>query len=471
MTMPLRRSLSRLGIAALCGAALLLQPATAAVPPPPGFADLVAAVEPAVVRIETLEHAAAGSPARPPHGRMAGRAQARIPSATNLIGAGSGFIVDPDGTIVTNHHVVGEALRITVTLADGTELPARLVGTDPVTDIAVLKVDPPPGRPPLPALRFAEGVPLRPGDWALVVGNPFGIGASVSLGIVSARGRNLGGPASGDLIQTDATINPGNSGGPLFDVAGQVAGVTTAIVTPTGSSVGIGFAVPAAIAAPVVLALRVHGRMERGWLGVEAQAMTRELAKAMAGAPPQGALVDAVAPGSPAERAGLRPGDVLVSLEGQPTDGPFALARNFGRLQPGTEARLEVWRQGQELSVPVLAGIAPVAPPPPAVVATPEHRGYGLALAAAAHPARGDRRGATEPPGTVVSKVAPGGAAEQAGLQPGDVILEIGNATIHTPQEAMAALRAAAALPPPNWVALRVRRGDAAVFVALATPE
>ncbi|TDG05136.1 PDZ domain-containing protein, partial [Paracraurococcus ruber] len=359
-------------------------------------------------------------------GRAARRGPAARPAAT-MIGAGSGFLVDAGGTIVTNHHVAGEAERITVTLADGTELPARLVGTDPVTDIAVIKVDPPPGGPPLPFLRFAEGPPPRPGDWALVVGNPFGIGASVSLGIVSARGRSLGGPASGDLIQTDAAINPGNSGGPLCDDAGRVVGVTTAIVSPTGGSVGIGFAVPAAVAAPVVAALQSSQGLVRGWLGVQAQTMTRELARAMGGAPPQGTLLDDLVPDGPAARAGLRPGDVVTALEGEATDGPQGLARAVGLHPPGTELRLFVWRQGQEATVPVVLGAAPSRPAPPPMPATPEHRGFGLVLGPPGH-------AAGAPPGPVVLRVTPGGAADGAGLQPGDVVLGVGAAAVRTPR-------------------------------------
>lgn len=470
MPAPRHRHAAMLGLAAL----LLAAPtgASAAVPPPPGFADLVARVEPAVVRIETLENAAARRPGRA--GIATGRGAQQQRSFSQ--GAGSGFIIDADGTIVTNHHVAGEAQRITVTLADGTELPAQVVGSDPVTDIAVLKVTPPAGRGPLPTLRFAEGPPPRVGDWALVMGNPFGIGASVSLGVVSARGREIGGPIWGDLIQTDAAINPGNSGGPLFNLEGRVAGVTTAIVSPTGTNVGVGFAVPAAVAARVVQALRTEGRFARSFLGVDAQPMTTALSRGLGGAPPRGALIDRVIPGTPADAAGLQAGDVVTALDEAPMDSPAALARAVALVAPGNTAELAFWRAGREMTAslrlvaaPAPAQRAATPPPPPA----PDRRGYGLQFNA---PPGGRAAGRGEAR-AVVGRVAPGGAAAEAGLRQGDVVISVGGAAVRGPEEAVAALEAAAARAASegqgreDYVILRVLRGEAAVFVALATPR
>ncbi|WP_431282561.1 S1C family serine protease [Humitalea sp. 24SJ18S-53] len=299
---------------------------------PASFADLVEQVSPSVVRI-AIDGGSGASPARrgapapdaDPEGRRGGQ--------------GSGFIIDADGLIVTNFHVAGRAENITVTLADGTVLPAKLVGGDERTDLAVLRVDA--GRP-LPAVPFATGTPPRVGDWVVAVGNPFGLGLTVTSGIVSARGRDIGAGPYDDFLQTDTAINPGNSGGPLFDMQGRVVGVNTAILSPSGASAGIGFAVPAEVAARVAGDLREHGRVARGWLGVETAP-----ALAANGRPAPGARLANVMRDGPAARAGLLPGDVVTRVDDTQINDGRALARALGARAPGSEVTLAIQR-GQE---------------------------------------------------------------------------------------------------------------------------
>ncbi len=264
-------------------------------------------------------------------------------------GAGSGFIIDPAGYIVTNNHVVGSADRIVVSLADGTDLPARLVGVDAPTDIALIKVNPP---RPLTYVAFGDSRNVEVGDWVLAAGNPFGFGGSITAGIVSARGRNIDEGPFDDFIQIDAPINPGNSGGPVFDEDGQVIGMNTAIVSPTGSSVGIGFAIPSQIVSRVVAVLRRGGHIERGWLGV---AVSNE-GDATAG----GIGITAVDRNGPASRAGLRPGDLVVAVDGQAVASSRELIKAISAIAPGSSVRLSVRRGGgQPMDLVVAVGRRP----------------------------------------------------------------------------------------------------------------
>jgi serine protease Do len=314
---------------------------------PQGFADLVAQVSPAVVRISVLEAADPvprefrGTPLEklaPGHGDPRGEKR--------VMGQGSGFVIDPAGYIVTNFHVAGKAEKIRVKLSDGTELDAKLIGSDSRTDLALLKVE---SAKPLPAVAFASQAQPRVGDWVLAVGNPFGLGASVTSGIVSARGRDLGAGPYDDFLQTDAAINPGNSGGPLFDTEGHVVGVNTAIVSPSGGSVGIGFAIPADLASKVVTELREHGAVKRGWLGVELAPVEGD----------SGIRVVGVERGSPASRAGLRPGDVIVEADGGALADSKALVRKVADHAPGSAMALAVKRAAATLDLQVTLGDQP----------------------------------------------------------------------------------------------------------------
>jgi serine protease Do len=317
-----------------------------------GFADLVDQVSPSVVRISMMEAAPEmprefrGTPLEkliPRERMMRGQSQEE-----RVVGQGSGFIIDPAGYIVTNYHVAGKADRLKVTLSDGTELPAKLVGGDERTDLALLKVDAP---HPLPAVEFAAGTPPRVGDVVIAVGNPFGLSASVTAGIISARGRDLGAGPYDDFLQTDAAINPGNSGGPLFSTDGQVVGVNTAIVSPSGGSVGIGFAIPAQLASKVVSELRSHGSVQRGWLGVEL-GPNEESGRA-------GAKVVAVQRQSPAAKAGIQPGDVILEADGGSVADGRSLARRVADHAPGSPLKLAVRRHAATLDMQVTLGDLP----------------------------------------------------------------------------------------------------------------
>ena len=324
-------------------------PAAALAAHPQGFADLVEQVSPAVVRINILAEEAPALPREfrgTPLEKLVPRQNGAAPQPRRVMGEGSGFIIDPAGYIVTNYHVGGKAAGLRVTLQDGTELEAKLVGGDARTDLALLKVEP---KQPLPAVSFATGTPPRVGDWVLAVGNPFGLGASVSAGIVSARGRDLGAGPYDDFLQTDAAINPGNSGGPLFDTEGHVVGVNTAIVSPSGGSVGIGFAIPAELASHVVQALREHGAVQRGWLGVE-------LAPVEGGS---GVRVVGVQRGGPAARAGLRPGDLITEADGGSLADGRSLARRVADHAPGSAMSLAVKRGAAVTDLQVTLGNQP----------------------------------------------------------------------------------------------------------------
>jgi len=334
----------------------------------PDFADLAERVLPAVVNISITGEEAVRIPPEL-RGTPAERfLRERLRGTRRLFrGAGSGFIIDASGHVVTNNHVVGNATRVTVSLQNGTEFPARVVGSDDLTDLALLKIEA--GRP-LPYVTWGSSASLRVGQWVLAAGNPFGLGGSVTSGIVSALGREIGAGPFDDFIQTDAAINPGNSGGPLFNMAGQVVGISTAIYSPTGAYAGIGFATPADLARSVIDQILRGGRVERGWLGVSVQdldggdddetvVVPGRRGGARSRAAGAGVLVAAVERGSPAARAGIRPGDVVVAVEGERIQTSRALVRNVAAVPPGQTIRLTVLRDGREREIRVQVGRRP----------------------------------------------------------------------------------------------------------------
>ncbi len=324
---------------------------------PGSFAPLVKQVLPSVVNIAVTETVSGGDVIAqlPPELRDTplGREFRRRfgTQREQVMGAGSGFVVDPSGIIVTNNHVVGHANRIMVGLTDGTELPAHVIGTDDLTDVAVIKVD---ASHPLPAITWGDSSRVEVGDWILTAGNPFGLGGSVTAGIVSAEGRDLGEGPFDRFLQLDAPVNPGNSGGPAFNLAGQVVGMTTAIVSPSGGSVGIAFAIPSNLVGRVVEQLRTSGSIARGWLGVAVE--TRN-------AQPNGRggmiAIAGISPGGPASRAGLRAGDQVVAVNGRQIETTSGLIRVIAEKPPGTTVEVTVRRSGREMTVPVTVGRRP----------------------------------------------------------------------------------------------------------------
>jgi serine protease Do len=316
----------------------------------PSFRNLAKKVVPSVVSIAVTESAAAAAADQGGDGGTTDDGQP-LPhdGHQKVFGAGSGFIVDPSGIIVTNDHVVDGATKITVSLSDGTQLPAHVLGVDQLTDIAVIKVS---STAPLPAVQWGDSKSVEVGDWILVAGNPFGLGSSVTAGIISARGRDIMSGPFDDFLQLDAPINPGNSGGPAFDMTGKVIGVNTAIISPTGGSVGIGFAIPSEIVQNVVEQIEKHGHLDRGWLGVgvadDEQATT------------DGVRVTTVEPGGPAAHGGIRAGDRILAVDGRRVDTALALIRAVAEIHPGRHAQLTVLRHGGKITAAVVVGQRPV---------------------------------------------------------------------------------------------------------------
>jgi serine protease Do len=323
---------------------------------PDSFAPLVKKVLPSVVNIAVTETVNGGDmmaqlPPELQDTPLGREFRRRFGSQREQVtGAGSGFIIDPSGVIVTNNHVVGHASQIIISLTDGTELPARVIGSDDLTDVAVIKVQ---ANRPLPAVTWGDSSKVEVGDWILAAGNPFGLGGSVTAGIVSAEGRDLGEGPFDRFLQLDAPINPGNSGGPAFNLEGQVVGMTTAIVSPSGGSVGIGFAIPSNLVSRTVEQLMAHGHIDRGWLGVSVENLDSSPGHHA------GVAIAGVAPSGPALHAGLHTGDIVLAVDGHTIESTVGLIRAVAEKSPGTTVQVKVRRDGRELTIPVTVGHRP----------------------------------------------------------------------------------------------------------------
>lgn len=354
---------------------------------------------------------------------------------------GSGFIVSSDGYIVTNNHVIDKATKITVTLDDGRELPGKLIGTDPKTDIAVIKID----ATNLPTVQWGNSDTTQVGDQVIAIGNPFGIGTTVTTGIVSARGRDLHNGPYDDFLQIDAAINHGNSGGPLFNVEGQVVGINAAIYSPNDGNVGVGFAIPSDMAQSVVKALETKGFVERGYLGVQIQNVTSDIASAVGLDTAKGALVAQVNDGTPAAKAGIKVGDVIVSLDGTKIDNSRELSRDVANLSPGQTGKFGIWRNGSEVDLNVtLASLPADTSVAPAVQAQPDNGtsvpSLGMNLSSLTPQLRQQLNLPDSTNGLVIMSIDPQSKIADSGLRQGDVIVSVNTQPVTSVQDVEKAL-------------------------------
>jgi serine protease Do len=448
---------------------------------PVGFADIVEKVKPAVISVRVKVDGGAqtngltsdevppglreffrrfGMPDMPngqqgPHGMPQGHGR-------NVItGQGSGFFISGDGYAVTNNHVVDKAESVQVTADDGKTHTAKVIGTDPRTDLALIKVE----GGPFPYVKLSDKSP-RIGDWVLAVGNPFGLGGTVTAGIVSARGRDIGASAYDDFIQIDAPVNKGNSGGPTFDTEGNVIGVNTAIFSPSGGSVGIAFAIPADTVTSVISQLKEHGSVTRGWIGVQIQPVTQDIADSLGLKKAEGALVAEPQKDSPAAKAGIEAGDVITTVDGKPIMDARDLAKRIGAMPPKASVKLAIWHKGSEKTVTLTLGELPAVKEARADANTPADNGssdiakLGLTLAPAARVAGSGSEG------VVVTGVDSSGVAAERGFSTGDVILEVAGKSVSTPADVREVV-ASARTEGKRTVLVRVKKGDNTRFVAL----
>lgn len=347
---------------------------------------------------------------------------------------GSGFFITEDGYLVTNNHVVDGGSAFTVVMNDGSELDAKLVGRDPRTDLAVLKVD---AKRKFTYVQFADDSKTRVGDWVVAVGNPFGLGGTVTAGIVSARGRDIGSGPYDDYLQVDAAVNRGNSGGPTFNLQGEVVGINTAIFSPSGGNVGIAFAIPASVAKDVVGKLMKGGEIQRGWLGVKIEPVTQDVADSLGLSEAAGALVNEPTGDSPGAKAGIKVGDVITAVDGDPVKGPKELARKIGSLDPGKVVDISVWRDGKLVSVKVTLGTLPTDPK---VASAEPQQDQGTDEQAAPAELTLDQLGLIVAPtddgkGVAITSVNPDSDAADKGVKEGQKITSVNNQEIKSPAD------------------------------------
>ena len=443
--------------------------------PMPSFAPLIERVSPAVVSVRVkIENAATDGnelsgqmdnlpPEIQQFMKRFGGQNGAAPNAPErpMMGEGSGFFVSADGYVVTNNHVVQNAKTVTVTTSDGKALDAKVIGTDPKTDLALLKVN---EGGNYPFASFAKDEP-RVGDWVVAIGNPFGLGGTVTAGIISAEGRDIGEGPYDRFLQIDAPINKGNSGGPTFNLNGEVVGVNTAIYSPSGGSVGVGFAVPASTASGVINALEHGGVVSRGYLGVAIQPVSEDIAESLGMKTAGGAIVDQVTPGTPAAEAGLKPGDVITKLNGEAVKDAADLTRRVGSFKPGDKVELSYLRDGADKSANVALGSQKTDK---VAKADAEKNAAGPLLGVQLAPA-GQVSGAGDK-GVVIVNVDPNGAGASKGLAEGDVILEVSGKPVSNPDQVKSEI-AAAKQDGKKGVLMRVQSASGDRFVAFSFPK
>lgn len=457
---PKKRALAAALVCLLLGAVIALVPQiSAARPAPDSFADLADRLLPSVVNVSTTQvvegNAGIEVPMVPPGSPFEeffkeflerNQPRQRQRRATSL---GSGFVLDGEGHIVTNHHVIQDADEIAVIFQDNTRLDAKVVGRDPKTDLAVLKVQAPSKLSPV---RFGNSDGSRVGDWVVAIGNPFGFGGTVTAGIISARGRDINAGPYDDFLQTDASINRGNSGGPMFNMAGEVIGINTAIFSPSGGSVGIGFAIPSNSARPVIDQLIKHGSVRRGWLGVRIQTVTDEIAETMGLKSTAGALVASIIDKGPAEKAAIHAGDIILEFDGKPIDNMRRLPRLVAETEVGREVPVKIWRNNKELTLRVMIAALPeeeqavastATQPPVGAVEKESVTALGITVATINDRLRSEFNLDDDAKGVVITAVDPRGPAAAEGIKAGDVIVEVSQEPVNAPGEVVSRVKAA----------------------------
>lgn len=461
---------------------------------PGSFADLVEKLSPAVVNVSTKQKVKGGNMGMflpfegMPPGQMdqfkdffeqfgmpqgEGDGNGKEIPEQEVQSLGSGFVIDPEGYIVTNNHVIDDADEITVRFQDDTQYEAKLIGRDSKTDLALLKIE---AKKKLPYVTFGDSDKARVGDWIVAIGNPYGLGGSVTTGIISARSRHINAGPFDDFLQTDAAINRGNSGGPMFDVDGKVIGVNTAIFSPTGGNVGIGFAIPAAIVQPTIEQLKQYGRTHRGWLGVKIQHVTDEVADSVGLDKARGALVLEVTPDSPAAKAGVQAGDVILSFDGRDVKEMRELPRIVAETKIGAKVDMTLWRAERKKSVSVTTGeldekedeVASDGEKKPAKAEG--EKLLGMTLAPVDEALRKQFGLGKKVEGVAVMDVDSAGVAASRGITPGDVITGVGQEDVATVESLKKAIDAAKK-DGKKFALIRVTRGKSATFVTLPTSE
>ena len=477
------RGLAVLTLAGLVAVGPAVPSTEAQTVPVEGFADLVERVGPAVVNISTTRDQAPredvplpqfppGSPFEEFFRDFFERDQPQQPQQQRRgASLGSGFVIDPEGFVVTNNHVIAEADQITVQFADGSDYAAELIGRDPQTDLALLKIE---RDEPFPFVEWADSDTVRVGEWMVAIGNPFGLGTSVTAGIISARGRDIRAGPYDDFFQVDAAINRGNSGGPSFTLDGEGFGVNTAIFSPSGGNVGIGFAIPSNLARGVIDSLKSDGRVARGWLGVRIQGVTEEIAESLGLPETRGALVASVTPTGPAEGAGIEAGDVILEFNGQQITQMRSLPRIVAETAVGREVDVLLWRRGEEQTLRVTLGELPDETTlaqmgdsqPESVSSALSIESLGLTVDTVNDDLRNRFELPPESNGVIILDVEPDSPAESESLRPGDVIVEVNQVEVGSPPEVLAKVNEAKNEGRSAVLLLIDRQGDLR-FVAL----